>query len=130
MSDERLFQIACDVMAAAYAPYSGFRVGACVLASDGRVFGGCNVENASYGASICAERAAIVRAASEGAREFLAIAVAAERAAAWPCGVCRQVMNEFAGPEMRVIVGKAGDPFEAVPFTELLPHAFGPRDLG
>jgi len=129
MSDDALFALAAEAMESAYAPYSGFKVGACVLAADGRTFAGCNVENASYGASICAERSAVVRAVSEGAREIVAIAVAAERTAAWPCGACRQVINEFASPDARLIVGRANGPCETVPFKEIFPRSFGPKDL-
>jgi len=129
MDDHSLFQRACEALQRAYAPYSNFRVGACILAEDGRAFTGCNVENASYGATLCAERVAAAKAVSGGARSFTAIAVAGEFAVAWPCGVCRQFLNEFAADGMRVIVGKAGGEFEVAAFSELLPHAFGPKEL-
>ncbi|MBR4331799.1 MAG: cytidine deaminase [Clostridia bacterium] len=128
MTDEALFERACAMLERAYAPYSRFRVGACLLTEDGRVFTGCNIENASYGATICAERTAAVKAVSEGATKFLAIAIAAEQEAAWPCGLCRQFLREF-GPTMRVIVGKKGGPFETAALDELLPRSFGPEDL-
>ena len=128
MTDEALFEGACAMLERAYAPYSRFRVGACLLTEDGRVFTGCNIENASYGATICAERTAAVKAVSEGATKFLAIAIAAEQEAAWPCGLCRQFLREF-GPTMRVIVGKKGGPFETAALDELLPRSFGPEDL-
>jgi len=128
-TDEELFALACGAMANAYVPYSNFKVGACVRSVDGRVFTGCNIENAAYSPTICAERTAIAKAVSEGARNFTAIAIAAERAAAWPCGVCRQVIKEFSAPGMRVIVGQAGEGFEVVPFAEIFPRSFGPEAL-
>ena len=129
MTDQQLFDLACEAMHNAYAPYSGFQVGACLLASDGRTFQGCNIENASYGATICAERSAVSRAVTEGARRFTAIAVVGSGAPSWPCGICRQVLYEFSD-DMRVICGQYGHGFEAVPLSELLPHAFGPESLG
>ena len=128
VSDEALFEKACDMLDLAYAPYSGYRVGACLLAADGRLFTGCNIENASYGATICAERAAVAKAVSERATRFSAIAIAGWSAPAWPCGICRQVLREFA-PDLRVIVGKKGGPFETVTLGELLPRSFGPEEL-
>ncbi|NLG23722.1 MAG: cytidine deaminase [Clostridiales bacterium] len=128
MSDDRLFELACRAMERAYAPYSNFKVGACLLTGDGRTFTGANIENASYGATICAERAAIARAVSDGATGFVAVAVAAERGAAWPCGICRQVLNEFSR-DMRVLVGRAGEGYRAMALSALLPESFGPADL-
>ena len=110
----------------AYAPFSEFRVGAALLASDGRVFTGVNVENSSYGATICAERTAFVKAISEGARDFEAIAVAAGEEPAVPCGICRQFMSEFA-PHLTVITGPGeeyGGKLVARSLDELLPEAF------
>lgn len=127
-ADERLFLRACEALKNAYAPYSGFRVGACLLSEDGREFTGCNIENASYGATVCAERAAVCAAVSQGARRFTAIAVAGEKGDSWPCGVCRQVLNEFSA-DMRVIVGRAGGPFDVALLSELLPRSFGPNAL-
>ena len=128
LSDEALFEKACAMLDMAYAPYSQFRVGACLLTEDGRVFTGCNIENASYDATICAERTAAVKAVSEGATKFLAIAIAGEKEAAWPCGICRQFLREF-GPHMRVIVGQKGGPLHTATLDALLPHSFGPEDL-
>lgn len=129
VTDQALFQRACAMLDMAYAPYSRFRVGAAILTDDGRVFTGCNVENASYGGTICAERVAAVKAVSEGATRFAAIAVAGEEAPAWPCGVCRQVLREF-GPDMRVLVGaRRTGAFEESTLSQLLPHSFGPEDL-
>ncbi|MBQ8955209.1 MAG: cytidine deaminase [Clostridia bacterium] len=128
MTDEELFERAVAMLDMAYAPYSHFRVGACILTEDGRAFTGCNIENASYGATICAERTAAVKAVSEGATRFLAIAIAGEQEAAWPCGICRQFLREF-GPNMRVIVGQKGGPIYTATLDELLPKSFGPEDL-
>ncbi len=129
MTDRELFDRACAAMDFAYVPYSGFRVGACLLAQDGRAFDGCNVENASYGGTICAERTALVKAVSEGAKRFTAIAVAGEAQPAWPCGICRQVLVEFS-PDMKVLCGdRATGRFTATTLRDLLPHAFGPQDL-
>ncbi len=127
ISDDTLYSLAIEAMKRSYSPYSGFRVGAALLSSDGRVFQGCNIENASYSVTNCAERTALFKAVSEGAREFLAIAIAAEDSAPWPCGVCRQALNEFA-PNIRVLVTWDGNRAEAL-LSELLPHGFGPSDL-
>jgi cytidine deaminase len=129
MTDRELFECALAALDAAYAPYSGFKVGACALAEDGRVFTGCNVENASYGGTICAERAAIVKGVSEGALRFTAVAVAGERDDAWPCGLCRQVLNEFSR-DMRVVCGnRATGKYTVETLSRLLPHSFGPEYL-
>ena len=128
ISDETLLALARAAMERSYAPYSKFQVGACVLCADGRVFQGCNVENASFGLTNCAERTAIFTAVSEGATEFLAIAIAAKGAAPWPCGACRQVLNEFA-PDIRVLVTWDDNQSAGAKLTDLLPHGFGPKDL-
>ncbi len=129
MTDRELFELALQAMDNAYAPYSHFKVGACLLSDDGRVFTGCNVENASFGGTICAERTALVKGVSEGARRFTAAAVTGENDDAWPCGICRQMLNEFSG-DMRVICGsRASGKFTVIPLKELLPHSFGPEDL-
>jgi cytidine deaminase len=128
VSDETLLHLARKAMERSYAPYSKFAVGACLLAADGRVFQGCNVENASFGLTNCAERTALFTAVSEGATEFTAIAIAARDAAPWPCGACRQVLNEFA-PNIRVLVTWGDGKTACAPLGELLPHGFGPQDL-
>jgi len=108
----------------AYAPYSNFSVGAALLTEDGSVFTGCNVENAAYGACICAEQTAIVKAVSEGQQTFKAIAITAgSDDYCLPCGQCRQIMNEFA-PNLEVLCGRADGNFLRYPLKELLPHAF------
>lgn len=124
VSDEELIARAKEAMRFSYSPYSKYKVGACLLAADGRLFTGCNIENASYGATNCAERTALFKAVSEGAREFVAIAIAAEKSLPWPCGLCRQALNEFA-PDLRVIVA-CGDERGEARLTELMPHSFGP----
>ncbi len=128
-SHERLFEMACEAMQNSYSPYSNFKVGACILTSDGRTFMGCNFENASYGATICAERCAASCAIIAGARRFAAIAIAAEKAPAWPCGICRQVLREFSDLSLPVIVGQCGKGFAVKTLGELLPESFGPEDL-
>lgn len=127
VSDETLLALACAACQRSYSPYSGYSVGAALLAADGRVFQGCNIENASFGLTNCAERTAMFKAISEGATEFTAIAIAAEKSAPWPCGACRQVLNEFA-PGIRVLVTWQGHVEEAT-LDQLLPHGFGPKEL-
>lgn len=127
ISDASLLALAVSARERSYSPYSGYAVGAALLAADGRVFQGCNIENASFGLTNCAERTAMFKAISEGACEFTAIAIAAEKSAPWPCGACRQVLNEFA-PGIRVLVTWNGHVEEA-PLSQLLPHGFGPKSL-
>lgn len=127
ISDETLLALAVSAREHSYSPYSGYAVGAALLSADGRVFQGCNIENASFGLTNCAERTAMFKAISEGATEFTAIAISAESSAPWPCGACRQVLNEFA-PDIRVLV-TWGDHVEEAPLSALLPHGFGPKSL-
>lgn len=124
-SDEELLTQAREAMRMAYVPYSHFRVGACLLSSDGRLFTGCNVENASYGLTNCAERTAVFKAVSEGTTEFSAIAIAAESFPPWPCGACRQVLSEFA-PDLRVLITKGDTFIKEMTLRELLPESFSP----
>ena len=119
-----------------YSPYSGYAVGAAILTDDGEVFRGCNVENSSYGATICAERCATLKAVSEGKKKFKAIAiVGAPKDAtevndyAYPCGICRQFLSEFGGGDMTVIVGKSIDDRKIYKLSELLPEAFSSDNL-
>ena len=127
---DRLFALAGEAMQMSYSPYSRFKVGACILAEDGRAFKGCNFENASYGATICAERCAAGNAIANGARRFKAIAIVGSSAAAWPCGICRQVLREFSDLDMPVIVGEYGKGYAIKTLGELLPESFGPEELG
>ncbi|MBN1287447.1 MAG: cytidine deaminase [Anaerolineae bacterium] len=125
----RLIDAALRSREVAYAPYSNYRVGAALLAGDGTIYTGCNVENATYGATVCAERTAVVKAVSEGVRDFRAVAVAAEHGGI-PCGICRQVLYEFA-PDLLVIAVDAGGRVvgEYTLSEDLLPNAWGAKDL-
>lgn len=126
---DSLIQQAIEASQNAYIPYSNYRVGAALRATDGTVFTGCNVENASYPATICAERTALVKAISEGARTFTHIVVVTVNGGA-PCGVCRQMLYEFA-PDLTVIIADAtGNIHHTTPLSALLPHGFGPSKLG
>jgi cytidine deaminase, homotetrameric len=107
----------------AYAPYSKLHVGAAILCGDGTVFTGVNVENASYGAGICAERSAAVTAVTQGHRDFRVIAICSDTGEAWPCGICRQFLYEFA-PDMKVVTGNDAEHLEILRLTELLPKGW------
>lgn len=122
--NEKLLSEARTMLKYAYAPFSKFKVGAALLDADGRIFTGCNVENASYGACCCAERTAAVKAVSEGSRSFKAIAVVSGRGGeTFPCGICRQFLSEFS-KDMTVILEKEnGEPVTYL-LSELLPHSF------
>lgn len=122
-----LIQAAMDVRERAYVPYSNYAVGAALLMADGRIITGVNVENASYGLSICAERTAVFKAVSEGHRQILAVAVATDNAGS-PCGACRQVLTEFAGDVPVYLVDKVGNGRNTTLYT-LLPDHFGPEHL-
>ena len=124
--DDTLLMLAREAMKNSYSPYSSYPVGAALHCTDGRIFTGCNVENASFGLSNCAERTALFKAVSEGAREFDVIAIAA-KTKPWPCGACRQVLNEFA-PDIKVIVTWK-DHVEEKKLHELLPESFGPDSM-
>ncbi len=124
-----LLRVAHAAAQLAYSPYSRVKVGAALLAEDGEVYTGCNVENASYGLTLCAERAAIVRAVSSGERRFRAMAIATDLPQAlMPCGACRQFLFEFA-PRLWVHVQGAEGGVETLNLSELLPRAFSPSDL-
>jgi len=123
MNDRELYLIAVKATENAYAPYSGFKVGAALLTCDGEVFTGVNIENSSYGATICAERTAFAGAVALGRRDFAAIAVASSGGAAWPCGICRQFMYEFS-EDLRVISGDGPDSLETFSLSELLLKGF------
>lgn len=130
---DRMLEAARDAATKAYVPYSQFPVGASVLTASGEIIPGVNIENASYGLTVCGERVAIFRAAAEGHRELRAVAVSATKApGATPCGACRQVLNEFKGPSGNLLVildnGPESEP-TIVPLRTLLPDAFGPHDL-
>ena len=130
MSYEDLVARALAARAGTYSPYSNYAVGAAVLTSDGRVFTGANVENASYGLSVCAERAAILAAVNAGARQHSAVAVATSTSPpAAPCGVCRQTMAEFAEDDMPIVLVNDRGERTDTSLAKLLPHAFRKRDL-
>lgn len=133
MTDLELMRLAEDARAYSYTPYSGFAVGAALLAKSGKVYTGCNIENASYTPTVCAERTAVFKAVSEGEREFAAIAIiggpAGEKGRfCAPCGVCRQVLREFCALDFRILLGSV-DKVQAYTLEELLPTSFGPLDL-
>ncbi|HPR24635.1 MAG TPA: cytidine deaminase [Bacillota bacterium] len=118
-----LYKEAKTMINNAYAPYSRFKVGAALMTKDGKIFKGANIENASFGAGICAEQVAVSAAVSAGEKEFDAIAVVSGEGSAWPCGICRQFMYEFS-PEMKVITGDDEDHLEVYELAELLPKGF------
>ena len=122
-----LIRAARNARKRAYAPYSDYHVGAAILTTSGDIFSGCNVENASYPATICAERVAITKAVSEGEHAFQAIVVATKNGGS-PCGICRQVMNEFA-PDMLVIIVSEDEVLYEATVSDLLPDGFGPSNL-
>lgn len=125
-SDKELIGIATDAMEKAYAPYSKFKVGAALVTGDGNVYTGCNVENASYGLTECAERVAIFNAVSDGATRVVKIAiVSSSGVTTYPCGACRQVLNEFA-LDTKIILTDEYGAIKTFKLTELLPHSFGP----
>ena len=124
MTEKELCQKAIEMLDRAYVPYSHFPVGAALECSDGTVFTGCNVENAAYGSTICAERTAVVQAVSEGYREFKRIAIWGDsQDYCYPCGACRQVLVEFA-PDMEVLVGRGDGKYVSFKLRELLPGIF------
>lgn len=129
MTDFELLRQAKQATENAYAPYSGYKVGAALLCEDGSVYTGCNIENASFGVTNCAERTALFKAVSDGKRRFTAIAVVGGRDGicsdyAAPCGVCRQALSEFGGADFRVILGKDDGEIKVTTLGALLPGAF------
>ena len=130
MTDRELVERAFDMLAFSYVPYSKFPVGAALECGDGTVFTGCNVENAAYGSTICAERTALVKAVSEGHRDdFSRLAVVGNsKDYCWPCGACRQMLYEFA-PDLTLLVARGDHEFVRTTLRELMPHGFGPKDL-
>lgn len=130
MTREALCAAAIQAMGKAYAPYSGYKVGAALLTADGKVYTGCNIENASYTPTVCAERTAIFKAVSEGDRDFAMIAICGGKDGAItgafpPCGVCRQVLAEFCGKDMPVLMVSGESSYTECTLGELLPYAFG-----
>ena len=133
MTPEKLVELAKEAMEKAYAPYSRCKVGAALLCADGTVYQGCNIENAAYGPTNCAERTAVFKAVYDGHRDFAAIAVCGGKdgvvtGAFPPCGVCRQVLAEFCDGDFVVVLGNP-EHYEAFSFAKLLPFSFGKADL-
>lgn len=135
MNNIELISLAIKACKNSYSPYSKFRVGAALLTNDGSVYTGCNIENASYSATICAERTAFFKAVSEGKKSFKKLAIVgmsdfeiSEYTA--PCGVCRQVMREFCDDNFEIILVKSENKYKAIKLSELLPYSFTNESLG
>lgn len=127
---KNLMKIALEYRERAYVPYSKFKVGAAVLFESGEIYGGCNVENASYGATNCAERTAIFKGVSEGETKIKAIAeVGSLEEITYPCGICRQVLCEFGDEDMVVILGKSEDDYIVTDLKSLMPGAFRKENI-
>ena len=135
MQAQQLIRAAFAARRFAYTPYSHFKVGAALLAQNGQVFTGCNIESASYSPTNCAERTALFKAVSEGVTEFSAIAIVGSREGevnrivTRPCGVCRQALIEFCGPDLTVIMARSEEDYLETTLGELLPYGFGPKNL-
>ena len=133
MTPEQLIELAKEAMTHAYVPYSGYQVGAALLTADGRVYQGCNIENASYTPTVCAERSAFFKAIYDGVRDFQAIAVVGGKDGVIsgyfpPCGVCRQVMREFCGDGFMIYMGGENGTYLAKTLAELLPYSFSAQE--
>lgn len=138
MLERKLIKRAMDAAKLAYAPYSKYHVGAALLAANGEIYTGCNIENASFGATNCAERTAFFKAVSEGVTDFCAIAIVGGPAEgtenclfseyAYPCGICRQVMKEFCRADFSIIVAKSEEDYQKYTLAELLPYGFGGKN--
>ncbi len=132
---EEMIELAIEQLKYAYTPYSGFKVGAALLTKRGKLYTGCNIENAAYSPTNCAERTAFFKAVSEGEREFSAICIVGGKDGVLteytaPCGVCRQVMMEFCDPDsFQIILGTGKEQYEIFTLKELLPRGFGPGNL-
>lgn len=138
MDDKELIRLAIDARSRSYSPYSEYRVGAALLCGGDTVFTGANIENASYPATICAERVAVGNAISSGRSDLTAIAIAGGKSSetgtlsdyATPCGICRQVLREFCDPaSFRILVARSVDDYKEFTLDELLPESFGPDHL-
>jgi len=135
MDEEKLTELAKKAREYAYAPYSDFKVGAALLTKDGKVYSGCNVENASYGAANCAERTAFFKAVSEGEKSFAAIAIVGApsgnetKDTCAPCGICRQVMREFCDGDFKIVLEDGTGGVISYTLAEMLPESFGPENL-
>ena len=137
VSYEQLIENAIEARKMAYTPYSKYKVGAALLSSENKIIKGCNIENAAYGPTNCAERTAFFKAVSEGVKDFSAIAIVGGlenetdlfSGYAFPCGVCRQVMREFCDSEFEIVVARSIDDYKVYTLGELLPESFGPDNL-
>lgn len=130
MNYKELIKVALEYREKAYIPYSNFKVGAAVLFDSGNIYGGCNIENASFGATNCAERTAIFKGISEGEKEIKAVAVVGDlNTYTYPCGICRQVIAEFGDMDIKVILAKNENDYIVKDLSEVLPGAFTKEDL-
>lgn len=135
MDKQELIRLALEARERAYCPYSGFSVGAALLTREGRVFCGCNIENAGFSPTLCAERTAMAQAIAAGCRDFALLAVVGGRAGRaaeeyfWPCGVCRQWLAEFCHPDFPVLCALSSGEYQEATLAGLLPHMFSPKDL-
>ena len=130
MTDRTLIDLATEVMANSYSPYSRFKVGAAIECTDGSVFSGCNIENAAFGSGICAEASAVAAAVSAGKRNFKRIAIISDgNSYCFPCGNCRQRLREFSS-DMEVLCARADGRYVSYPLTAMLPMSFGPDHIG
>lgn len=134
MTNEELSALAVKAMNNAYVPYSNYRVGAALLTKSGKIYTGCNIENAAYSPTVCAERTAIFKAVSEGEREFVKIAVAGGKNGEIsgefpPCGVCRQVMTEFCNGDFEILVVNSKNSFTVYKLSDILPYSFNPEHI-
>ena len=134
MTDKQLISLAFEAAENAYSPYSGFKVGAALLTKEGKVYTGCNIENAAYGSTNCAERTAFFKAVSEDERDFVKIALIGGKDGKpsdyyYPCGACRQVMAEFCNGDFEIITARSDSDYECVSFADMLPYSFTPDKL-
>ena len=133
--EQKLMHTAIEYRKRSYSPYSGFQVGAALLSADGEIFGGCNIENAAFGPTNCAERTALFKAVSEGVKDFIAIAIVGGKAEGKlefcsPCGVCRQALVEFCDPKTFVVyLGTSEEDYKGYLLEELLPYSFTPKNV-
>ena len=129
MTDKELYRIAKDMTKMSHAPFSKFYVGAALECKDGTIFTGCNVENSSLGATICAERTAFVKAISEGYRDFKKIMITSSGGEAWPCGICRQFMKEFCDDDFVIMTAADEDHIKSYTMNEMLPEGFKVKEF-
>ncbi len=134
MTDTELVSKAIEAMNNSYSPYSNYKVGAALLTEDEKIYKGCNIENAAFGPTVCAERTAFLKALSEGERKFSKIAVVGGKngkvtGAFPPCGVCRQVMREFCGDDFEILIVRENNEFDKVLLKDLLPYSFKPENV-